>query len=240
MSEVIPSNGRFTREFDEWNDVTGAIPDGIGWHHECRSIFEDADKEIERLRTLANHWESIALGYYQRIEQASAHETNGCRVCEGPMPPLSDPPWISPICPTCDAKTARGLCVWCEHPLRAEAASPQAPIARINVHKGNIRGAIMYTPSLPDGEHDLYCVPEATAPMMPEKTSADVTLCPTCSGLGAIRVRMPTDQDNGTDHCPDCVPEKTTGPRHFSEQEGKCWCGALHEGKPAVTNEETK
>lgn len=39
------------KEFDEWNEVTGALPDHTSWNYECRSIMEDADKEIERLRT---------------------------------------------------------------------------------------------------------------------------------------------------------------------------------------------
>lgn len=46
------------------------------------------------------------------------------------------------------------------------AASPQAPIARINVLNDKVAGAIMYAPGLPDGEFDLYCQPEAVAPYM--------------------------------------------------------------------------
>lgn len=51
MSEAThpTSKNRFTQEFEEWNEVTGALPKGIGWYYECQSIFEDADKEIERL-----------------------------------------------------------------------------------------------------------------------------------------------------------------------------------------------
>jgi len=51
MTDPVPSKKQFSavKEFDEWNDVTGAIPRGIGWYYECRSIVEDADKELERL-----------------------------------------------------------------------------------------------------------------------------------------------------------------------------------------------
>lgn len=41
-------------EFEEWNDVTGALPKGTSWYYECRSIFEDADKKIESRRPRAD------------------------------------------------------------------------------------------------------------------------------------------------------------------------------------------
>jgi hypothetical protein len=53
MSEQGTTKDLFSavEEFDQWNDVTGAIPKGIGWYYECRSIMEDADKEIARLES---------------------------------------------------------------------------------------------------------------------------------------------------------------------------------------------
>ena len=47
-----------------------------------------------------------------------------------------------------------------------ETSVPQTPIVRVIVQNDRIDGAKMYTPGLPDGEHDLYCepvgVPETT------------------------------------------------------------------------------
>ena len=40
----------FLDQFHEWNYVTWALEPDTGWFYECVSIFEDADKEIERLR----------------------------------------------------------------------------------------------------------------------------------------------------------------------------------------------
>lgn len=64
--------------------------------------------------------ERLAKAAVETLPLASPVETECCRVCEGPMPALSDPPWISPICPKCDEKASSGLCVWCDRPLRAE------------------------------------------------------------------------------------------------------------------------
>lgn len=52
MTDPVPSKDLFSavKEFDEWNAVTGALPDHTSWNYECRSIMEDADKEIARLR----------------------------------------------------------------------------------------------------------------------------------------------------------------------------------------------
>lgn len=46
---LASKNQTFTDQFDEWIGVTGALEPDTGWHIECRSILEDADKEIERL-----------------------------------------------------------------------------------------------------------------------------------------------------------------------------------------------
>lgn len=48
-----------------------------------------------------------------------------------------------------------------------ETAAPQAPIAWVVVaDNGGISASGSYAPGLPPGDHDLYCVPEAVAPMM--------------------------------------------------------------------------
>lgn len=52
-----------------------------------------------------------------------------------------------------------------------ETASPQAPIARINVFNDRIAEAKLYAPGLPEGEHDLFCVPDAVAPCMRDETN---------------------------------------------------------------------
>ncbi len=50
------------------------------------------------------------------------------------------------------------------HPMEPESAeksnSPQAPIAHVHVFAGRIAGGYLYAPSLPDGEHDVYCEPK--------------------------------------------------------------------------------
>lgn len=46
MSEPIFSA---VSSFDEWNDVTGALPKGNGWYCECLSIMQDADTRIADL-----------------------------------------------------------------------------------------------------------------------------------------------------------------------------------------------
>lgn len=46
-------------------------------------------------------------------------------------------------------------------------AGPQAPIIRVSVDEfGSARVVKHYAPGLPPGEYDLYCEPEATAPML--------------------------------------------------------------------------
>lgn len=61
---------------------------------------------------------------------------------------------------------------------RFTAVKSQAPIARIFVADHSlvgkppkIVGGTLYAPSLPPGEYDLYCEPEATAPMLRESPS---------------------------------------------------------------------
>ena len=49
-------------------------------------------------------------------------------------------------------------------------AGPQAPIARVTVREGLAVRTGLYAPGLPDGDHDLYCVPEAVSPMMRDTT----------------------------------------------------------------------
>src|SRR6185295_448504 len=44
------------------------------------------------------------------------------------------------------------------------ASTPQLPIAMVAVRDGQMIMGSLYTPGLPDGEHELYCEPEATAP----------------------------------------------------------------------------
>lgn len=40
----------FLEEYRKWNEVTGVPEKGTGWDLELQSIFEDADKEVARLR----------------------------------------------------------------------------------------------------------------------------------------------------------------------------------------------
>jgi hypothetical protein len=50
---------------------------------------------------------------------------------------------------------------------------PQAPIARVTVKDGMVTRTGLYAPGLPDGEHDLYCEPEATAPYLRDQPGRD-------------------------------------------------------------------
>jgi len=40
----------FVDDFEEWNNVTGALAKGTGWYYECLSILEDADKALKAER----------------------------------------------------------------------------------------------------------------------------------------------------------------------------------------------
>lgn len=81
MTEHLPSKDQFSavKEFDEWNAVTGALPDHTSWNYECRSILEDADKEIQRLREDLQRSESARVAllaenehYKQQLRAAQA------------------------------------------------------------------------------------------------------------------------------------------------------------------------
>lgn len=47
-----------------------------------------------------------------------------------------------------------------------DSSAPQAPIFRVVLSGGQIVGATPLAPGLPDGEHELYCEPEAIAPYL--------------------------------------------------------------------------
>lgn len=89
-----------------------------------------------------------------------------------------------------------------------ETTRPQAPIARLIVPDGVSGGAPLqvelYEPGLPPGEHDLYCEPEAVAPMMrAQEPEPEVCACGHHSryhyedGRGYIRCRATADCNCG-------------------------------------------
>lgn len=53
-----------------------------------------------------------------------------------------------------------------EKALAGVPEHPQAPIARVTISDGMATRTGLYAPGLPDGEHDLYCEPEALAPYL--------------------------------------------------------------------------
>lgn len=42
----------FTDEYNEWNAVTGALPEGTSCDFEIESMFEDADKRVSELEQI--------------------------------------------------------------------------------------------------------------------------------------------------------------------------------------------
>jgi hypothetical protein len=66
------------------------------------------------------------------------------------------------------APTAECTCATCVilRMAGSPAEAPQAPIARLMVADGFVTWTHLKAPGLPDGMHDLYCEPEATAPYL--------------------------------------------------------------------------
>lgn len=123
-----------------------------------------------------------------------------------------------------------------------ETASPQAPIARIHVYGDQITGAKFYAPGLPDGEHDLFCEPEASkdhgiAQRASEKAEARCTCNPKVtpfSGPGPGQI-APVSREEGVtvEHEAHCAIRASASRAILPGRLGHAdWCAHLQTDEP--------
>lgn len=179
--------------------------------------LEQAADYIDKLEAMRGHETSLRISTVYRscakhigipwslqIGVSDARIKEVCPICEPPSRPLEQqhPDYChehgghlrdSPACELARDKAR-------QHPL--ETKSRQAPIARVRVSNGVIFEGKLFSPGLPSGVHDLYCEPEAVAPML-RQSETSPRKCPKCE-------RMVTEGCNYC-ACPYPLPENGSG-----------------------------
>lgn len=73
-------------------------------------------------------------------------------------------------CAPAGVMTRVAFATFCEQAINAalvaQNLTPQAPICKVTMAEWGAASIHMYAPSLPPGEHDLYCEPASTAPYL--------------------------------------------------------------------------